>query len=30
VLNAMSFFLIVGSGLLALVSVVVQRDRSGG
>jgi spermidine/putrescine transport system permease protein len=30
VLNAISFFLIVGSGLLALVSVVVQRDRSGG
>ena len=26
VLNAVSFFLIVGSGLLALISVVVQRD----
>lgn len=26
VLNAVSFFLIVGSGLLALVSVVIQRD----
>ena len=30
VLNAVSFFLIVGSGLLALISVVVQRDKSGG
>lgn len=27
VLNAVSFFLMVGSGLLALLSVVVQRDR---
>ena len=26
VLNAVSFFLIVGSGLLALISVVVQRN----
>ncbi|PLS20842.1 ABC transporter permease [Neptunicoccus cionae] len=26
VLNAVSFFLIVGSGLLALISVVIQRD----
>lgn len=30
VLNAMSFLLMVGSGVLALLSVVVQRDRSGG
>jgi spermidine/putrescine transport system permease protein len=30
VLNAISFFLMVGSGLLALLSVVVQRDRSSG
>ncbi|UXX84324.1 ABC transporter permease [Roseovarius pelagicus] len=30
VLNAVSFFLIVGSGLLALISVVIQRDKSGG
>ncbi|MGF1627918.1 MAG: ABC transporter permease [Kiloniellaceae bacterium] len=28
VLNAVSFFLMVGSGLLALVSILVQRDRS--
>jgi len=28
VLNAMSFCLIIGSGLLALLSIVVQRDRS--
>ena len=28
VLNAVSFFLMVGSGLLALLSVVVQRDKS--
>ena len=27
VLNAVSFFLIVGSGLLALISIVVQRDK---
>lgn len=27
VLNAVSFFLIVGSGLLALISVVIQRDK---
>ena len=26
VLNAVSFFLIIGSGLLALISVLVQRD----
>jgi len=30
VLNAMSFFLMVGSGLLALLSVVIQRDRTRG
>lgn len=30
VLNAVSFFLIIGSGLLALTSVVVQRDKSSG
>jgi spermidine/putrescine transport system permease protein len=30
VLNAVSFFLMVGSGLLALLSVVVQRDRTRG
>lgn len=30
VLNAMSFFLMVGSGLLALLSVVIQRDRARG
>lgn len=29
VLNAMSFLLMVGSGVLALLSVAVQRDRSG-
>ena len=28
VLNAMSFCLIIGSGLLALLSIAVQRDRS--
>lgn len=28
VLNAVSFFLMVGSGLLALVSILVQRDKS--
>lgn len=28
VLNAVSFFLMVGSGLLALLSIVVQRDKS--
>jgi spermidine/putrescine transport system permease protein len=28
VLNAVSFFLIVGSGFLALISVVIQRDKS--
>jgi spermidine/putrescine transport system permease protein len=28
VLNAVSFFLMVGSGLLALLSVVVQRDKT--
>ncbi len=28
VLNAVSFFLMVGSGLLALLSVVVQRDKA--
>jgi len=28
VLNAVSFFLMVGSGLLALLSILVQRDRS--
>jgi spermidine/putrescine transport system permease protein len=28
VLNAVSFFLMVGSGLLALVSIAVQRDKS--
>ncbi|SLN63690.1 ABC transporter permease [Oceanibacterium hippocampi] len=28
VLNAVSFFLIVGSGLLALISILIQRDRS--
>lgn len=27
VLNAVSFFLMIGSGLLALISIVVQRDR---
>ncbi|GAB4359609.1 MAG: hypothetical protein Kow00114_12660 [Kiloniellaceae bacterium] len=30
VLNAISFCLIIGSGLLALLSIVVQRDRSSG
>lgn len=30
VLNAVSFFLMVGSGLLALLSVVIQRDRTRG
>ena len=30
VLNAVSFFLMVGSGLLALLSILVQRDKSGG
>lgn len=30
VLNAMSFLLMVGSGVLALLSVLVQRDRSRG
>ena len=30
VLNAVSFFLMVGSGLLALVSILVQRDKSSG
>ncbi len=29
VLNAVSFFLMVGSGLLALLSILVQRDKSG-
>lgn len=28
VLNAVSFFLMVGSGLLALLSILVQRDKS--
>ena len=28
VLNAVSFFLMLGSGVLALVSVLVQRDRT--
>lgn len=28
VLNAVSFFLMIGSGLLALLSILVQRDRS--
>jgi spermidine/putrescine transport system permease protein len=28
VLNAVSFFLMLGSGLLALVSILVQRDRT--
>lgn len=28
VLNAISFFLIIGSGLLALLSIAVQRDKS--
>ena len=28
VLNAVSFFLMLGSALLALISVLVQRDRS--
>lgn len=28
VLNAVSFFLMVGSGLLALVSVLIQRDKT--
>ena len=28
VLNAVSFFLIIGSGLLAVVSILVQRDRA--
>ena len=27
VLNAVSFFLMVGSGLLVLISAIVQRDR---
>jgi spermidine/putrescine transport system permease protein len=27
VLNAVSFFLIVGSGTLALISVIVQREK---
>lgn len=30
VLNAVSFCLIIGSGLLALLSIVVQRDRASG
>jgi len=30
VLNAISFCLIIGSGLLALLSIVIQRDRSSG
>jgi len=30
VLNAVSFFLMVGSGLLALLSVAVQRDSKSG
>ncbi|WP_420349403.1 ABC transporter permease [Pelagibius sp.] len=30
VLNAVSFFLMVGSGLLALLSILVQRDKPGG
>lgn len=30
VLNAVSFFLMVGSGLLALLSVAIQRDRTRG
>jgi spermidine/putrescine transport system permease protein len=28
VLNAVSLFLMVGSGILALLSVVLQRDKS--
>ena len=28
VLNAVSFFLIIGSGLLAVISILVQRDRA--
>ncbi|MEO1399088.1 MAG: ABC transporter permease, partial [Pseudomonadota bacterium] len=28
VLNAVSFFLMVGSGLLALLSILVQRDKT--
>ncbi len=28
VLNAVSFVLIIGSGLLALISILVQRDKS--
>lgn len=30
VLNAVSFFLMVGSGLLALLSILVQRDKASG
>ena len=30
VLNAVSFFLMVGSGLLALLSILVQRDKTAG
>lgn len=30
VLNAVSFFLFIGSGLLALLSVLVQRDKRSG
>ena len=30
VLNAVFFFLMVGSGLLAVASILVQRDRSNG
>ena len=30
VLNAVSFFLMVGSGLLALLSILVQRDKTSG
>ena len=30
VLNAVSFFLIIGAGLLVLLSVLVQRDKSSG
>jgi len=28
VLNAVSFVLMVGSGLLALLSILIQRDKS--
>jgi spermidine/putrescine transport system permease protein len=28
VLNAVSFFLMVGSGLLALLTVLIQRDKN--